>query len=369
MSTPLLIADIVQFLNQYAPPELQESYDNAGLICGNPNTVCTGALLCLDSTEAVVEEAIQKGFNLIVAHHPIVFKGLKRLNGSNYVERVIIKAIQNNIAIFAAHTNLDNVQKGVNAKICEKIGIQNAKILAPKNGLLQKLYTFCPSNEAKKLRQVLFAAGAGEIGNYDHCSYNTEGFGTFRANDNAQPFVGEKNSAHQETETKIEVIFPSLLQKSVVKALIAAHPYEEPAFDIVALENTWQQVGSGMVGTLPKAMEGKEFLQHLKASMQVACIRHTQILPKKIATVAVCGGAGSFLLRQAIAAKADVFITGDFKYHEFFDAENHLMIADIGHYESEQFTIDLFFDIIRKKFANFAVQKTSICTNPVHYFV
>lgn len=361
------IKKVINYLETIAPPSYQESYDNAGLIVGNPNMDATGAIICLDSIEAVIDEAIEKKCNLVIAHHPIVFSGLKRFNGRTYIERVVMKAIKNDIAIYAAHTNLDNVKIGVNAKICEKIGLQNTKILSPKKGRLKKLYTFVPSAQSDKVRNALFEAGAGQIGNYDETSFNIVGAGTFRANEGANPHVGDIGKRHYEAEVKIEVIFEDYKEGRIIAALKQNHPYEEVAYDIVSLDNKSNDVGSGMIGELEKPMTEKAFLLHLKNVMNTPVIRHTAFNDKKVKRVAVCGGAGSFLLNKAISQKADVFVTGDYKYHQFFDADGEIIIADIGHYESEQFTIELFYELITKKFSNFAVHLTEVNTNPVKY--
>jgi dinuclear metal center YbgI/SA1388 family protein len=362
------IGDIIRYIEGIAPPSLQESYDNAGLIVGYPDAECSGVIICLDTIEEVVDEAIEKKCNLVLAHHPIVFGGLKRFNGRSYVERVVMKAIKHDIAIYAAHTNLDNVlYQGVNAKIAERLNLTNTRILAPKRGLLKKLYTFAPKAHAEAVRQALFEAGAGQIGNYSECSFNLEGEGTFKAGDNTNPHVGEQGSRHHEAETKFEVIVADYTLGKVLAALQKAHPYEEVAYDVVSLDNKHPQIGAGLVGELQEAMPSKDFLQFLKTQMQTDCVRYTNIHTDKIKRVALCGGAGSFLLNQAISAKADVFITGDYKYHQFFDAENRIIIADIGHFESEQFTIDLFYELITQKFPNFTALRTTICTNPVNY--
>lgn len=361
------LREITNYLESFAPLAYQESYDNSGLICGHHDMEITGAVICLDSTEAVIEEAIANKCNLVIAHHPIVFSGIKKFNGKNYVERVIIKAIQNNIAIYAAHTNLDNVAKGVNSKIAEKIGLTNCKILAPMYNTLKKLTTFCPDDQAAALRAALFAAGGGAIGNYNECSFNTSGLGTFKAGENTNPFVGEKGKQHEEKETKIELIYPGYLESRLLKALFTAHPYEEVAYDILALDNANNSIGAGMVGELAEEIEETIFLKHLKQTMKTDMVRYTALKGKKIKTVAVCGGSGSFLLKNAIAAGADVFVTGDFKYHQFFDAENQIVIADIGHYETEQFTMELFYDILSEKFSTFAIHLSKINTNPINY--
>jgi dinuclear metal center YbgI/SA1388 family protein len=361
------LKEITDCLETYAPLAYQENYDNAGLICGHHNMDITAALICLDSTEAVIDEAIQRGCNLVIAHHPIVFSGLKKFNGKNYIERVIIKAIQHNIAIYAAHTNLDNVYNGVNAKIAEKLGLINCKVLAPQKNTLKKLITYCPAEKAEDVRSALFAAGTGHIGNYDECSFNSNGIGTFRGDDNTNPYVGEKGKQHQEKEIKIETIYPQHIESQLLKALFKAHPYEEVAFDLIPLSNSHNRLGAGLIGELKDGAEEIDFLKQLKINMKADCVRYTQLLNKKIKRVAVCGGSGSFLLGDALKNNADIFITADFKYHQFFDAENRIVIADIGHYETEQFTTELFYEVLNKKFSTFAFLISKINTNPIKY--
>jgi dinuclear metal center YbgI/SA1388 family protein len=362
------IHEIITALEHIAPPALQEDYDNQGLLTGNTNWNCTGALISLDATESVVKEAIEKNCNLIIAHHPIIFKGLKKLTGKNYVEQTIITAIKNDIAIYAIHTNLDNVLNGVNGKIADMLGLINRRILAPRNGLLQKLTVFVPRADKEKLMAALFNAGAGSIGNYSECSFAVEGTGSFKAGPGTAPYVGTLNERHYENEAKLEVILPAWLQSKVLSAMRAAHPYEEVAYDICGLENQYQQVGSGVLGELPTAIEETDLLEKLSLIFKIPFIKHTALLGRAIKTVALCGGAGSFLTPSAVGAGADIYITSDIKYHEFFDAEGRMVLADIGHYESEQFTIDLLFDILKQNFPNFAVLKTGVNTNPVHYF-
>lgn len=361
------IKDITNYLEQLAPPVYQESYDNCGLIVGDSSQQVTNVLVTLDCTEAVVDEAIAKGCNLIVAHHPIVFSGLKKLNGKNYVERTVIKAIKNEVAIYAIHTNLDNVKHGVNAKIAERLGLMNTQILAPKSGLLKKMVVYVPQSHIEKVQQALFDAGAGNIGNYSECSFYAAGTGTFKGNEQSNGFVGEQGKQHQEPEYKLEVLVDDARLGTSISAMILAHPYEEVAYDVFALANAHTQIGSGMIGELPEAMAPEDFLAYLKINMQTNTIRYTPV-NKSIKKVAVCGGSGSFLLKTALAAGADAFVTADFKYHEFFDAEQRLMIADIGHYESEIFTINLLADEMLKKFHSFAVILSEINTNPINYY-
>lgn len=361
------IAEIIEVIEEFAPLSYQESYDNAGLLVGNKMNECSGALLCLDATEAVIEEAIRKKFNLVVAHHPIIFSGLKKITGKNYIERVVIKAIQNDIAIYACHTNLDNVQLGVNNIIADKLGLINRKILEPKKKQLKKLYTYIPESHKDILLNALFDAGAGNIGNYSECSFGINGLGTFKGNEKSNPVLGKKNTRSTEAEQKIEVIFPLHLETKILNTLRKNHPYEEIAYEIITLDNSYQEIGAGLIGELKTPMKEQDFLDFLKKAMKTNCIRHTNLRKKKISKVAVCGGAGSFLLPNAISQHADIFITGDFKYHQFFDADNQIVIADIGHYESEQFTVQLFNKIISEKFPNFALQISTINTNPINY--
>lgn len=362
------IKEITNVIEAFAPLRLQEDYDNAGFITGNALSECTGALLSLDCTEDVVKEAIEKKCNLIIAHHPIVFKGLKKITGSNYVERTIILAIKNDIAIYACHTNIDNVLGGVNAKIAEKLGLRNIRILSPKTDILKKLVVFVPSSHANNVRQALFDNGAGHIGNYDSCSFNLNGTGTFKGNDQTTPFVGEPNQLHEENETRIETIFETFNQSKIVSALLNSHPYEEVAYDIYPVNNTNHQIGSGVVGELPEELTETAFLEHVKRTFSLKILKHTPLINKKIKTVAICGGSGQFLLKNAINSKTDSYITSDIKYHEFFDADGKLLLVDIGHYESEQFTPEIFYELITKKIPKFAIHLSNSYTNPVNYF-
>lgn len=362
------VFELSNYLENIAPLAYQESYDNSGLIVGDKNMSVTKILISLDCTEDVVDEAIEIGANVIVSHHPIVFSGLKKFNGKNYVERVVMKAIKNDIALYAIHTNLDNVSHGVNLKITERLGLVNAKILEPKKSLLSKLVTFVPNEHAANVRDQLFAAGAGHIGNYSECSFNAEGYGTFKGNDNSNAFIGEKNITHTEPETRIEVMFPSRLEFSILKALKEAHPYEEVAYDIISINNEHQEVGSGMIAEFQESVSELEFLNILTKSLNTPVVRHSVLQKKMIKKVAVCGGSGSFLLNSAIKQGADAFVTADYKYHQFFDAEGKILICDVGHYESEQFTMELLLEKIQKKFPTFAVCLTKCNTNSVHYF-
>jgi len=359
--------NIIRYLEEFAPPQYQESYDNCGLITGDPEMDIRGALICLDSTEAVIDEAVAHGCNLIIAHHPIVFSGLKKITGKNYIERVIIKAIRNNLAIYAIHTNLDNIREGVNSEICNRLGLLNTRILCPKRNQLKKLITYCPADHAENLKNALFAAGAGQIGNYDECSFSFSGTGTFRGNGISNPVIGERGIRHYENETCIDVIMEAWKEPAILKALFSNHPYEEVAYNTYTVDNQYSNVGSGMIGELEEPQKATEFLMHIKFALKAPLIRYTRFTKEFVSRIAVCGGSGSFLLGDAISAGADIFITADFKYHQFFDAEDKIVIADIGHFESEQFTNDLLMRKIQSKFTTFALRITETDTNPVNY--
>ena len=365
----MIVKQITDTIEEQAPLVYQESYDNCGLQVGNPHAEVTGILLSLDVTEAIVDEAIARGCNMIVAHHPLIFSGLKQISGRNYVEKVVIKAIKHDINIYAAHTNLDNMAHGVNAKIAEKLGLQDVKILVPKTGIVSKLYTYAPADAAAKVREALFAAGAGSIGRYSECSFNTPGTGSFRPQEGTNPTIGQAGGPREEVaEVKIEVIVEKHLERVVLAALFSNHPYEEVAYELIPLPNPNQQIGAGMIGTLPAPVEASEFLSRVKRQMKADCIKHTALTGRLIQKVAVCGGSGSFLLADAIKQNSDIFITADYKYHQFFDAEGRIIIADIGHYESEQYTPEIFEAILKKKFPNFAILLSNLITNPVKYF-
>lgn len=361
------IKEIVSALDRFAPLPLQDGFDNAGLQIGLTEAEATGALLCLDVTEAVLDEAIALGCNLVISHHPLIFKGYKSITGKDYAERCILKAIRNDMVLYAAHTNLDNAKGGVNYKIAEKIGLKHLQVLEPQRNSLLKLVTFVPTEQAERVRKALFAAGCGNIGGYDSCSYNLKGEGTFRAGENTHPFCGSIGELHREEEVRIETILPSYKKGEVVRALLSAHPYEEPAFDLYPLENEWTQAGAGIVGELETPETELEFLKRIKKIFEVECVKHNRLTGREIQKVALCGGAGAFLIPQAICSGADIFITGEIKYHDYFGHEDEILLAEIGHYESEQYTKEIFYSIIRDLFPNFALHLSKINTNPIKY--
>ncbi|HOK61167.1 Nif3-like dinuclear metal center hexameric protein [Tenuifilum sp.] len=363
----MTVREVTSILESFAPLAFQEDYDNSGLIVGDANMEVTGVLLTIDVTPQVVAEAVAGRANLIVAHHPVIFKGLKRITGKSYVEQVVVNAIKNNVAIYAAHTNIDSVQGGVSFKMAEVLGLTSTQVLSPLTGQLVKLVTFVPTEYAEAVRQAMFNAGAGVIGNYDFCSFNIQGQGTFRAGDGTNPFVGEKGKIHFEPEVRVETIVPRHILNAVVKAMVEAHPYEEVAYDVYPLDLPYKKAGLGVVGDLPEPMNTIDFVKHVKQQFGAPCVRYTNPVKDFISRVAICGGSAISLLNDAIAANADVFITADVKYHQFFDAENRIVIIDIGHFESEQFTVDIFYDLLSKKISNFAVLKSKVRTNPINY--
>jgi len=362
------LRDITSYLEGLAPPSLQESYDNSGLQVGDPNMELSGILVALDASEKVLQEAEKLGFNLVLTHHPVIFGGLKSITGRSGPERIVKLAIQKEIAIYSAHTNFDAISGGVNTALANRLGLVNQEILSPMGGKLLKLVVFVPHAQLDQVRQAMFDAGAGNLGAYDSCSFNLEGQGTFRGGEESQPFAGEAGAFHQEAETRLETIIPAELSGRVISAMLVAHPYEEVAYDIYPLENKDPRRGMGMIGRLEHPMEEEVFLGFLKDRFRASIVRHSALLGKAVKKVAVCGGSGSFLLSKAKAKGADVFVTGDMKYHQFFEAEGRLVVMDIGHFESEQFTRELFYDLLMKKFPKFAVRLSETEKNPIKYF-
>jgi dinuclear metal center YbgI/SA1388 family protein len=363
----ITVNNIVTELEKLAPLSYQESYDNAGLIVGNPESEARSALLCLDITEEVIDEAIETKANLIISHHPVIFGGLKKINGKNPAERIVIKAIQNDVALYASHTNLDCAWGGINTILAEKLGLSDIKILSQTEKRLFKIVTFVPNAYSEKVRQAMFDAGAGYIGNYDSCSYNIKGMGTFKGGEDTSPFVGEKGMLHSEQEIRIETVTKKESLNKIISALIQNHPYEEPVYDIYQLENKSPNTGVGAIGVLPEYMDTLEFMSKIKTILPVKIIRHNALL-KKVKTVAVCGGSGSGYINDAVNAGADIFVTGDCKYHQFLDYRNQIILADIGHFESEYFAVEIFYSVINKKFPNFAANLSHGMFNPVQYF-
>ena len=363
----MIIQDVINYLEELAPLAYAEDFDNVGLLVGNKNRPLTGVLITLDTLESIVDEAIEKKCNLIVSFHPIIFKGLKKLNGTNYVERVVLKAIKHDIAIYAIHTALDNALQGVNDIICNTLGLVNKKILMPQQGTIKKLTTYVPQKDADALRLALFKSGAGTIGNYADCSFNTDGIGTFKGNEASHPKIGERGEYRQEQETQISVTFQKHLEPNIINTLFETHPYEEVAFEVTTLDNYNQHIGMGMVGELEKEIKTEAFLHFVKKKMNVSCIKHSNLNKDKVKRIAVLGGSGSFAIAAAKSVKADVFITADLKYHDFFSADNQVILADIGHYESEQFTKTFLAEYLSKKITNFAIVLSTINTNPVKY--
>ncbi len=362
------IREILSYLEELAPLSYAEDFDNVGLLIGDKTQEVTNVLVALDTLEETIDEAIAQNCNLIVSFHPIVFKGLKSITGKNYVERVVLKAIKNDIAIYATHTALDNVKMGVSGKMAEVLGLINIRVLVPKSKMIKTLKTYVPNDYAEKVRKALFKVGAGNIGNYENCSYSHGGIGTYIPNQQANPYSGTRGKLQEESETAITVSFEKHLENAIKKALFQSHPYEEIAYEITTLDNKHQDIGLGVYGDLPKAVGEKSFLKKLKTTFNTTNIRHSDLLNKNVNRVALLGGSGSFALSDAKRVGADVFVSADFKYHDFFAAEKQLLIADIGHYESEQFTKNLLVDYLTKKFTNFAIILSETNTNPIYNY-
>lgn len=362
----MLIKEIIDAIEEFAPLSLQEDYDNAGLVCGDPTQEVSSILICIDITEEVVDEAILGGQNLILSHHPLFIQSLKNIRPDSYVKRCLIKAIKHDICMYAAHTNMDSVTNGVSGKMADKLELINREVLKP-TGKLYNLSFYTPRSYAEKVRNAVLDTGAGFIGNYSRCSFSHSGTGSFRAEEHARPFVGEIGQEHLEEEIKTEITVPAHLLNKSTKALLQTHPYEEPVWNIIPLNNADPRVGFGIVGELEEEVDTYELLQHIKNIFHCNLIRHTAVHKSRIKKIAVCGGSGAFLTAAAIAAQADLYVSGDFKYHDFFLAENRIIMADIGHYESEQYTKEIFYELVTKKISKFAVQFSKTYTNPINY--
>jgi dinuclear metal center YbgI/SA1388 family protein len=365
----MILKELISFLETWAHPSLAADYDNVGLQTGNPNWEVKAVLISIDCTEAVVNEAIALGANVIICHHPVIFKGLKSLTGKNYVERTVIQAIKYDTAIYAIHTNLDAKIDGVNYIVAEKLGLKldSLKVLRGEKQLLQSLTVYVPSQYVELVKNATFEAGAGQLGHYSSCSFQSQGEGQFKADENAKPFLGTLGILEKVEEMKLELTMPRYLTARVVEAMKKAHPYEEAAYSIQTLENQWEEVGTGLIGELPEPMPEYDFLIMVKTSLNVSLIRHTAFLGKPVKRIALSGGTCSFLIPDAIAKGADVFITADIKYHEFFNAEGKVLLADINHFESEQFTSELIGKRLIGKFANIAMFFSKAVTNPIQY--
>lgn len=359
------IIEIINYFEQIIPLDFQETYDNCGLQVGNAGNELTKALITLDITESVIEEALENNCNLVISHHPLIFQGIKKITGANPTERILEKALKSDLCIYCAHTCLDNNSGGLNTFIAGKLGLQNIKILEPAKNILKKLVVFCPVEHAEKVRNTMFSAGAGHIGNYDSCSFNTSGEGSFRANEHANPFVGQLKELHFEHEVRIETIFPDHIRSQVIQAMLQSHPYEEVAYDIYPMDNDYANAGAGIIGELHDEVAATDFMVSLKQLFRTACIRHNKGRRQTIKKIAFCGGSGSFLIKTAMKHQADIIITSDVKYHEFFN--ENIIIADIGHFESEYFSTELIATIITKKFPTFAFLFSQRNTNPVQY--
>ncbi|SHF36275.1 Nif3-like dinuclear metal center hexameric protein [Chryseobacterium vrystaatense] len=365
----MTISEVISKIENRIPLQQAEDFDNVGLLCGAPERNVSGILVCHDALENVVDEAIQKNCNLIVCFHPIIFSGLKSLTGKNYVERAVLKAIENKIAIYAIHTAFDNDLFGVNYGICSHLGLKDMKILQPKKNNLQQLTVFVPKEHSSQVKEALFSAGAGNIGFYDECSFTLNGKGTFRPMEGSIPFSGQQNIRENADEDMISVIFEGYKLRGLISAMKSAHPYEEVAYQVYQLENENQHSGLGMYGDFEEGIDEQDFLRLVKEKFDLEVIKHSDFNQKKIKRVGVLGGSGASGIKSALSRKCDAYLTGDIKYHDYFLAESKMLICDIGHYESEQFVTQQLFEILSQKFSTFAISKSIEKTNPVNYFI
>lgn len=361
------ISEITGAIEKYAPLWLQEEWDNAGLQVGDTDREATGAVLCVDATEAIVDEAIDRGVNLVISHHPLLFRGLKRITGRTATERIVAKALKHDIAIYSAHTNMDSAPGGVSWATGRRAGLTAMRTLVPQQGRLMKLAVFVPSAYSNAVSEALWNAGAGRMGNYDRCAYMTDGRGTYRPLPGADPAIGTVGQSHTEAETRIEVVFPTAISGRVVQAMLKAHPYEEPAFDLIPLANDITSAGLGVIGSLKTPMPASEYIAWVKQALGIGAIPYAGDARRMVHRVALCGGAGAEFIGNAIAAGADLYMCGDLKYHDFTTHADSIVLADIGHYESEQCTKEIFYDIIQKNFPNFATYYAEEDKNPISY--
>jgi dinuclear metal center YbgI/SA1388 family protein len=361
------LKDLCSYLDSAVPLSFQEDYDNSGLQIGLPEKEISSAMITLDITEEVIDEAVSENCDVIISHHPLIFKGIKRISGRTFTERILYEAVKHNIAIYSSHTNLDVFSNGVSRKMAEKLKLQNVKVLAPLKNRLLKLVTYIPESHLEKVREALFKAGAGVIGNYDKCGFTTQGTGSFRGNEKAEPFIGKKGEIHFEKEIRFETVLFSHLKDEVIKALLTVHPYEEVAYDVFTLENINIEVGLGCVGELYEAMHEEDFLKFVSSVFDAKGVRFSKTTGKPVRKIAICGGSGASLLNNAINSGSDAFITADIKYHNYFDAENTILLVDTGHFESEKFSTEILYDLIIKKFPKFAVRFSESNRNPINY--
>jgi dinuclear metal center YbgI/SA1388 family protein len=361
------IKDIINHLELLAPPHYQEEFDNTGLLTGDTKTNVTGVLITLDCLENVVDEAIEKKCNLIVSFHPIIFTGLKHLQPLDYVRRAVVKAIKNDIAIYAIHTALDVAHGGVSYRMAQEMGLENVTTLIPKKQIIKKIITYVPITDVEKVKEALFTAGAGNLGNYSECSFTITGQGTFKGDENSNPVIGEQLKRETLEEKQLSMSFLPHLEKAVVAALMHSHPYEEVSYELSTLENAYQNIGMGVIGSFSMPLDQADFLIKTKSVFKTNMVKHSLSQKQKIKKVALLGGSGAFAIKNALQAGADAYITADLKYHDFFQAKD-LLLCDVGHYESEQFTKNLLHEYLTKKFSNFAILCAQAQTNPVNYF-
>ena len=365
----MTISEFIRQLSTKIRFSYAEDFDNVGLLCGRPEQELRGVLVCHDALESVVQEAIEKGCNCIVAFHPIIFSGLKSITGKSYVERAVMLALENKIAIIAVHTAWDNDFYGVNHGIAKALGLRHLQVLIPKKDALSQLRFFVPVEAAEQVRSAIFATGAGTIGQYADCSFNIHGTGTFLPLEKASPAYGEVGTWEQVSEMEVQILVENWQLPAAIQAMKDAHPYEEVAYYVTSLRNENHHAGLGQFGLLDEEMSAQEFLSECRAVFDVPVIRTSSHFTGRIRKVAVLGGSGASGISAAKKLGCDAYVSSDFKYHDFFQGDENFLLADVGHFESERFVSQQLADVISNILPTFAVLKSETKTNPVNYFL
>ena len=362
------IKEVIQFLEQKFPLHWQEDFDNCGVQCGDKERELTGIVVCFDMSEAVIDEALAQGSNMVISHHPIIYKhGLKKIEPTNRVGKIIYKALENKILLYSMHTNIDSGKAGGNVLFAKKLELQNLSVLVPKENQFCKLVVFVPAENSALLKEAMFKIGCGNIGNYSHCSYSCEGIGSFKPLTGVNPHIGKHNRLERVDEERIEMIFPKNIKRQVIETLYGHHPYEEPAFDIITLENQNREVGLGRIGLLPTSMLAKDFILYIKEKLNLDFVKFSGNRDAEIKKVAVCGGGGASFISEALTAGVNAYITGDLKYHDFFIPENKMLLIDIGHFEGEHFIREIITSLLQENFNTFATHFTEVEIPVIHH--
>jgi dinuclear metal center YbgI/SA1388 family protein len=362
--------NIIKIIEDWAPKSIAWEKDNVGLQVGSLRREVKNILLCLDVNEKVIDEASKKNCNLIISHHPLLFRSLKKIDiERDQKSKILEKLIKKDITLYSAHTNLDFTKDGVSFQLADKLGLSNQRFLLNKSSNLNKLIVFVPVDNADKVAEAMHSAGAGIIGEYSHCSFRTIGMGTFKGSNKSKPSMGVKGKLNKVSEVKIEVLVNSFDLHKVISSMKKIHPYEEVAFDVYPMVNENFNYGMGVIGDLKKELTAKEFLTYVSKSLRINNFRFNKGSKFRIKKVAVCGGSGSDLLETAIKSKADAFVTADVKYHTFQDAEDEILLIDAGHYETEIHSLNAIKNRIENSLKDkVKVYKFSGTTNPIVFY-